>query len=58
MTPKVSSPVAQSQVSSFAAAILALAIGVGVVFVTGHAQAQTLHDAAHDVRHTTGFPCH
>ena len=19
---------------------------------------QTLHDAAHDVRHSTGFPCH
>ncbi|MDK3074510.1 CbtB domain-containing protein [Sedimentitalea sp. JM2-8] len=33
-------------------------IGLGIVFVTGHLQAATLHDAAHDVRHATGFPCH
>ena len=42
--------------------ILALAavglIGLGIVFVAGHAQAGALHDAAHDVRHATGFPCH
>ena len=33
-------------------------IGMGLVFVTGHVQASALHDAAHDVRHATGFPCH
>ena len=33
-------------------------IGLGIVFATGHLQAETLHDAAHDVRHATGFPCH
>lgn len=33
-------------------------IGLGVVFVVGHVQASALHDAAHDVRHATGFPCH
>jgi|TARA_R100000687_G_scaffold63490_1_gene51359 cobalt transporter subunit CbtB len=33
-------------------------IGFGVVFVAGNLQAETLHDAAHDVRHATGFPCH
>lgn len=39
-------------------AVLALAIGLGVIVVAGHLQAATLHDAAHDVRHATGFPCH
>ena len=38
-------------------ALVAL-IGVAVISVTGHVQATTLHDAAHDVRHATGFPCH
>lgn len=38
----------------FAAAIL----GLGIISVAGHVQAAALHDAAHDMRHTTGFPCH
>jgi cobalt transporter subunit CbtB len=39
-------------------ALLLAAIGLVIVIVTGHVQAGTLHDAAHDVRHATGFPCH
>lgn len=42
----------------FAPALAVAIIGLAVVFVTGHVQAGTLHDAAHDVRHATGFPCH
>lgn len=37
---------------------LAAMLGLGVIFVVGHVQAHTLHEAAHDVRHATGFPCH
>lgn len=33
-------------------------VGLTLMFVAGHAQSATLHDAAHDVRHATGFPCH
>ncbi|MEZ5776874.1 MAG: CbtB domain-containing protein [Paracoccaceae bacterium] len=33
-------------------------IGATVLLVAGHAQSATLHDAAHDMRHATGFPCH
>ena len=33
-------------------------IGLGLVTLAGHVQASALHDAAHDVRHATGFPCH
>ncbi len=40
------------------AIVLALSLGMGIVFVSGLAQATTLHDAAHDVRHAIGFPCH
>ena len=39
-------------------AFFALALGIAVISLTGHVQAAVLHDAAHDVRHATGFPCH
>ncbi|NIZ14753.1 CbtB domain-containing protein [Phaeobacter sp. HF9A] len=39
-------------------ALFAVVLGLGIVTLTGHVQASTLHDAAHDVRHATGFPCH
>ncbi len=42
----------------FGAAFSAALIGLTLVFVTGLVQAETLHTAAHDVRHATGFPCH
>jgi cobalt transporter subunit CbtB len=38
--------------------LAAAVIGMGIISVAGHVQASTLHDAAHDVRHATGFPCH
>ncbi|HPD93226.1 MAG: CbtB-domain containing protein [Rhodobacter sp.] len=44
---------------SLMAPVLAMAlIGLSVLFLAGHAQSATLHDAAHDMRHATGFPCH
>ena len=33
-------------------------IGLSAMFVAGVAQSATMHDAAHDMRHATGFPCH
>ena len=38
--------------------LAALLIGLAIVVVVGHVQAAALHDAAHDVRHANGFPCH
>ena len=48
----------QSSKSGFLPLLFAGLLGLGIVFVTGHLQASTIHDAAHDVRHATGFPCH
>ena len=49
----------QTKSASSTLSLLAAAfIGLGIVTVAGHVQASTLHDAAHDVRHATGFPCH
>jgi cobalt transporter subunit CbtB len=48
---------AETQSGLLAILFVAL-IGATVLFVAGHAQSSTLHDAAHDMRHATGFPCH
>jgi len=38
--------------------VLALVFGAFIVFGAGFAHSQSLHDAAHDVRHAFAFPCH
>ncbi len=44
--------------SATGAVLLAALMGIGLIVLGGHVQADALHDAAHDVRHATGFPCH
>lgn len=44
--------------SVLAQSLFALIVGVTLVFASGFAHSQTLHDTAHDMRHSTGFPCH
>ena len=40
------------------AAMVALVLGLGLLFLTGFAQPEVIHNAAHDVRHGLSFPCH
>ncbi|GLQ35744.1 hypothetical protein GCM10007939_20270 [Amylibacter marinus] len=48
-----------AQINTKTATLLFTALlGLSVITFAGHIQAATLHDAAHDVRHATGFPCH
>ena len=35
-----------------------LLAGFVLVFFTGFAHSEALHDAAHDTRHALSFPCH
>ncbi len=44
--------------SAFTGALMAALLGLGIIVLTGHVQADALHAAAHDVRHANGFPCH
>ena len=39
-------------------AAAALIFGCALVFMTGFASSETLHNAAHDTRHALAFPCH
>ena len=49
---------AQSKAGLLVSVALMAALGATMVFVAGLAHSATLHDAAHDTRHATGFPCH
>ena len=37
---------------------VAIALGMIVLFGTGFAGPEIMHNAAHDVRHGLAFPCH
>ena len=40
------------------AAGVALILGLGLIFLTGFADPEVIHNAAHDTRHSLSFPCH
>ena len=39
-------------------ALLAAALGLVLVWGVGFSHIDAVHNAAHDTRHSTGFPCH
>lgn len=39
-------------------ALSALLLGCTLVLAVGFAPAESVHNAAHDTRHASGFPCH
>lgn len=55
-----SAPVANSTVSVSVLAQLgaALALGFVMLYAVGFSEASVAHNAAHDVRHANGRPCH
>jgi len=51
-------PVATSQVSRLTQSLMAMALGLFIVAFVGFSHIDVVHNAAHDVRHSNGFPCH
>jgi cobalt transporter subunit CbtB len=47
-----------SRADALKAAAFALMVGLTLVFTTGFAHPELLHNAAHDWRHGMSFPCH
>ena len=43
---------------TFAAAVFAALLGVFVIWAVGFSHIDIAHNAAHDTRHSAGFPCH
>ena len=40
------------------AQLCAAILGIVLVYGTGFAQTEEIHNGAHDTRHASGFPCH
>ena len=55
-TNAVARPAAAS--SRFLAVFFAALLGAFLLYGVGFAQSNLLHNAAHDSRHASGFPCH
>lgn len=55
--PRESATAARSELS-LGAILLTAFLGVSLIFVAGFAHSELMHDAAHDTRHSVGFPCH
>ena len=49
---------ASTKATALRSVLFVAMLGASTVFLTGFAHSQALHDAAHDVRHSSGFPCH
>ncbi len=47
-----------AKISRMLSAGVAIALGMIVLFGTGFAGPEIVHNAAHDVRHGFAFPCH
>jgi cobalt transporter subunit CbtB len=58
MTNTATKAATMTATSTLAQVLMVASLGLGMLFLAGHVQSSTLHDAAHDVRHATGFPCH
>ncbi|SLN59732.1 putative cobalt transporter subunit (CbtB) [Roseovarius litorisediminis] len=58
MTAQVKTAAKSTARSTVMPFLAAMVLGLGIITIAGHVQASALHDAAHDVRHATGFPCH
>jgi cobalt transporter subunit CbtB len=43
---------------TLAAAVFAALLGVFVIWAVGFSHIDIAHKAAHDTRHSAGFPCH
>ncbi|WP_288392808.1 CbtB domain-containing protein [uncultured Herbaspirillum sp.] len=59
-SPSIDPTASASQVwrDRIAPALLAFALGVALIYGAGFASKVELHNAAHDGRHSAGFPCH
>ncbi len=58
MATSTVSSVSLSLSDRITAGFIALLVGGFLVFGAGLANSATIHDTAHDVRHSFGFPCH
>jgi cobalt transporter subunit CbtB len=44
--------------SDISSALILATLGLALVLISGFAGTPIVHNATHDTRHATGFPCH
>ncbi|MDJ1158830.1 CbtB-domain containing protein [Chelatococcus sp. SYSU_G07232] len=49
---------ARTRAEALRVALVAFFIGAALVFVSGFAHPEAIHNAAHDTRHALSYPCH
>jgi cobalt transporter subunit CbtB len=49
---------AASRLEILRAALVVFTLGAGLVYLAGFSFPSAAHNAAHDTRHSLGFPCH
>lgn len=49
---------ASSRLGTLIAAVFAALLGGVLIWGVGFSHIEVLHNAAHDTRHSSGFPCH
>lgn len=48
----------QTQTQRLTAAVSAMILGACLVYFAGFSHIDAVHNAAHDTRHSSAFPCH
>jgi cobalt transporter subunit CbtB len=56
--PLTARPVTGLTATRVGACAFAFLLGLGIVLTTGFSHLEAVHNAAHDTRHSLGFPCH
>ena len=51
-------PVAASHAGRLTQSLMAMVLGLFIVGFVGFSHIDVVHNAAHDVRHSSAFPCH
>lgn len=51
-------PASVATSANIKAALMSCALAIGLLYGMGFAPMEALHNAAHDSRHSAGFPCH
>ena len=49
---------AKSAAESKTASLVAMLLGSAFIFFIGFSHIEVVHNAAHDTRHSSAFPCH
>ena len=57
LTQTTASPRTTS-LSDISSALIMATLGLALVLIAGFAGTPAVHNATHDTRHATGFPCH